>query len=716
MLPQRDDTNVLSVTQSLPAAGAVDVAMERGGMLLMALPSLPHALLAGIDACRSEVDFDRVCEAIALDPVLYARVLDVHSGQTQSAKRLLPLGRMLVHLGADAVRTLLISCAMGQSVIARHGPGEFDFASHWLHAVRCAGLARLLARKCAYQFSEEAYVAGLLHGVGRLTFATRAPRAFARVAEARAGSRESGDAERSVFGVSAGEVGERLARGWNLQSFLADALLYHGEPPQRLAGAHPLVRTIHLAYVATAARAAVPYELASSLLGIDAAEFDEIRAQADEQLGQTLQALGLPPAVDQPGVIGTAVGEGIKRLARTVGDLGFVSRLRPNLSGFGSVPEILAAMRKAIHILFGFPQPLFFLYDATRAELVGVPLSEQNPLLAQLSVPYGGGDSLLVLALQQRAPACSLNAGSGGHSVIDEQIVRFAQHEGILCLPLVGRREVMGVIVLGVDPGDVRRLEAQEKLLATFAEQAGLALEVAQSRLRRERMAEPDSALIPRATLRQFAHEINNPLAIVKNYVRILRLKLGSEDPAQFGLEVINDEIDRAARMVRTLADVPTAPTPAVELVDINRVILDLIGITNEPLLRGQDVRLQTALDHSAQPLRCDRNRLKQVLINLIRNAAEAVGPSGTVSVETHASVLRNGKDGIEIGVSDDGPGIPKAVLARLFQPVVSTKGDGHAGLGLAIVQALISEMGASIDCDTGEGLGTRFRIHIPKT
>jgi signal transduction histidine kinase len=106
---------------------------------------------------------------------------------------------------------------------------------------------------------------------------------------------------------------------------------------------------------------------------------------------------------------------------------------------------------------------------------------------------------------------------------------------------------------------------------------------------------------------------------------------------------------------------------------------------------------------------------LKQVLLNLMKNAAEAMATQGgELMVATTGVTKDNGQHSVQISVSDNGPGIPEAILARLFRPVTSTKGDGHAGLGLSIVHELVTGMGGSISAKSNADTGTCFEILLP--
>ena len=108
-----------------------------------------------------------------------------------------------------------------------------------------------------------------------------------------------------------------------------------------------------------------------------------------------------------------------------------------------------------------------------------------------------------------------------------------------------------------------------------------------------------------------------------------------------------------------------------------------------------------------------DRDKLKQLLLNLILNAIEATGEQGMVTVESHHLVNHKMERQLEILVSNTGQAIAPELLPHLFEPVESTKGGEHAGLGLAIVRSLAADLHAAIACHSNNGL-TTFRVLLP--
>ena len=196
--------------------------------------------------------------------------------------------------------------------------------------------------------------------------------------------------------------------------------------------------------------------------------------------------------------------------------------------------------------------------------------------------------------------------------------------------------------------------------------------------------------------LREIVHEANNPLAIVNNYLHILRLRFEQEPEAVEQLTLIGNELDRASEIlqqVRELSDVDeAAPEAAVLFADVN--LKELVASVVE-LHRGyaadHDVAIAAdqVVDHLV--VSTDSQRLAQILNNLVRNAIEAA-PGRSVMVGCAGGVFRAGREGVFVTVSDTGPGLTREVLERLSEPKQSTKSGDHAGLGLHIVYRLVSE------------------------
>jgi len=350
--------------------------------------------------------------------------------------------------------------------------------------------------------------------------------------------------------------------------------------------------------------------------------------------------------------------------------------------------------------------------------------SGQDVLIKELVIPVQRKKSLLAKSLSQRTPLDSL-----GHltkvdlSITDDQIIRLIGKDGMLCLPMVAHKQFVGVIVIGIDETQVSNLSKGINLLTMFTNQAALAVDAENVRQTQARLIQSERLTASSAVARKVAHEVSNPLGIIKNYLKLLGLKLAKDSPAQEEIRIINEEIDRVSVIVRELSDFSQPRVQQKELVELNTLISDLIRITQESLLLRSGIKTHLDLEPSLPTLVTDKNGLKQVFVNLIKNAVEAMPEGGNLYINTRRAPngpMNSKKVGmgeqpyVEITMSDDGSGIPDSIKSRLFEPFVSSKGEGHAGLGLSIAYSIIRELNGTMTCESDQASGTTFRIVLP--
>ncbi len=676
------------------------------------MPSTPDVLLRLLSSLTKEgTTFDEIAHIIRDDVALCAKVLDIaYPAYVRAPRRLFSLEQALADVGIDALKTLVFSTAVNQVF---HQPAETaenmltQESARWVFR---AYLARAIAEQVNHSGRDEAYLAGLFYDLGKFALAANFP--------------PSDEAPHSNAPVAssaslAREAGVMLTSRWPVASFIADAIRYRDEHTDRISGAPPLIKIAHLAnLVAEGAQYtdALPFPAAEKLFGMRPSELQSVVENAQRMATSGVRALTL---VKERAATESTAFEKVKRvrLAREVREIGLLSRMRPNFSGLKDEVDIYIAIRKTLHVLFDFAHPIFLRYESSTNTLNGVSLPGQSDLVNQISIPFVSGTSIVVDAALRNELLHTFEAERALQKlVVDDQLTRLTGQEGILCLPLNGKNNMIGVIALGVAEDQLLRLEPQIKLLATLVTQAGGALDSARRRLPAPPVCDQESMNVSFGELRRAVHEANNPLTIMKNYTKILRLKLSEQDPAQRDLGVIDDEIDRVGAILRNLVEPETKKSHfRPELVDVNGLIFDLTRLTDQAFLTHQ-VRLRTELSHAIEPIVADRDRLKQILINLLKNAAEAMPQGGQITISTTDDVVFEGKPSVQIAIEDKGPGIPDAVKARMFQPGLTTKRGDHAGLGLSIVQGLVREIRGNIEYQSSPEFGTAFRIYLPKT
>lgn len=205
------------------------------------------------------------------------------------------------------------------------------------------------------------------------------------------------------------------------------------------------------------------------------------------------------------------------------------------------------------------------------------------------------------------------------------------------------------------------------------------------------------------------AHEVNNPLAVIA-YAAQLLLREDVLSPSQAELvERIDSEVDRLKTLTGGLLSFSRAGETRKREVDLNEVLRDVLRLVRYELSK-RSIELQESYE-SLPPLVADPNKLKQVFINLVMNATQALGRKGTLSIAT--SVV-NGAE-VEARISDNGPGIPAAILPQIFAPFFTTKKEGEGtGLGLYICRTIVEEHDGRLLAESVEGEGTSFRVVLP--
>ncbi|MBU2551210.1 MAG: response regulator [Proteobacteria bacterium] len=213
------------------------------------------------------------------------------------------------------------------------------------------------------------------------------------------------------------------------------------------------------------------------------------------------------------------------------------------------------------------------------------------------------------------------------------------------------------------------------------------------------------------------AHEINNPLAVISESAGWLKTRLGKEtalpdearDKFLYGLNKIESSVERAKRITHQLLGFARKTDSLIKEVDLAALAAEVIDLTRKS---AEDARARAELRpiDGRIDIWTDPNQLRQVLINLVTNGLQAVGPGGSVrvAVETAGSE-------IVITVADDGPGIPGENLDRIFEPFFSTKPPGQGtGLGLSVSRGIVEKMGGRIEVESRLGNGATFRVILP--
>jgi PAS domain S-box-containing protein len=234
-------------------------------------------------------------------------------------------------------------------------------------------------------------------------------------------------------------------------------------------------------------------------------------------------------------------------------------------------------------------------------------------------------------------------------------------------------------------------------------------LEAAQDEARRSqravRRAERLSAIGEMAAT--VAHDIRNPLVAIGGFARALLADTSPGTPQRGPLEVIVEEVDRLEGIVTKVLDEARPVSPAGRAVQMNRLLEEAAKLLDREL---QDARIavRLQLDPGVPSIVADSDRLFELVLNLVRNAIEAMPDGGTLTIATLPLA-----DRVEIRFGDTGTGIPDAIRERIFSPFFTTKPDG-SGLGLSVARQVVLEHGGTIGVDSVVGSGSTFTVTLP--
>lgn len=682
--------------------------------VLPVLPAVVEKLLGvfGEDKCDSQA----LARLVGCDVIMSARMLAVANSAAYGDRIPHPssLERAIAILGPNTAGTVVTITAIHQSFSRPHGISAADLERFWRHSLMCAHLARRFAIITGYPEPEEAYLCGLLHDLGKLVIGIHHPGVFHETRALAPLLDEVPAVERRLFGVDHCELGAALVETWKLRPFFADAIRFHHLNAEELRGIHPLLRLLHVANALSQEEEPrqAAFAGAETLFGLPPGLIRQARAEVELEVAHLAVDLGITlSAVDSGGDAERASAS--VPFDRAVYEMALVNAVRVEMSGIDDESILLDAIARCAAILFDLIEVHVFPRDPETGMLRGC---ESDGSVREIAIDPTGAANVLNRALRERQITHSLSEEAAKAGIIDYQLSRLWRTDGVLCLPLCVADQVMGGVGVGISRVQLPRLLAQTRLLRLFAGAAAIELGELRQRVARRHRSQEDHRLLEQQQFRAVLHEVSNPLTIVRSYLHLLANKL-EPSVAREELKVLREETERVSRILLRQTDTGEASLEEAGL-DLNGTVRNLGRVLDDALCRPRGIRLMLNLKEGLPSLARGRDAVRQVLLNLVRNAVEALegrGSSGTITVTTQDGVNLQGRSCVEMAVADDGPGLPSELRGRLFKPLPSTKGGGHAGLGLVIVKNLVEELGGYVIYRPNSGGGTVFSILLPQ-
>jgi PAS domain S-box-containing protein len=278
---------------------------------------------------------------------------------------------------------------------------------------------------------------------------------------------------------------------------------------------------------------------------------------------------------------------------------------------------------------------------------------------------------------------------TGSEHVVDREIHlgRTDQRIILSVLPLLSNGEAEGHVIIFVDITEKRKREMQLRQVEGLAALTTLSAGV--------------------------AHEIKNPLTSIDIHIQLMKkelAKLESEEIKNMSnlLVIVKEEVDRLNSIVQDFLFAVRPMSMSSGMEDINDLVKEMVQFLKYEV-EERDIDFILELDEDLPTVLVDAKYLKQALLNIIKNAIEAIHEKGEIHIKTDST-----EDGdVAVHIIDNGEGIPENKMGKIYDPYFTTKKFG-SGLGLVIVYKIIKELGGQLKVQSKEGVGTRFSIELP--
>ena len=413
----------------------------------------------------------------------------------------------------------------------------------------------------------------------------------------------------------------------------------------------------------------------------------------------------------------TQLSETNRRLRRKIFDLYTVFEISRHLSSMLDTKSLLNAILLTCLGQMGVEGAVILLTDK-QSEYLDDPRAKgiSVEFFKDFKIDYNS--SLIKILLLSGKPMTIVEL----HKHLDnnhELIEIFNKLNIKLAAPLLMKNRLLGVLFLSGKISEASFYESDLEFLSLLMNQLSVALENARL-YERERQINEELQLTQKLLVEtekmaalgklaaSIAHEINNPLGIISNYLQILSVKDVSGDDYTEYIKILKEEVFRIAGIVKQLLNFYRPQQEQITDIDLKQVIAESLALLSNQLTHSR-IDVKTHITEELPTIRGSAEKLKQVFLNLLVNSKDAMPDGGEITINVYVK-----KPSIEIEVSDNGPGIEKDGLSRIFEPFYTTKGKEGIGLGLAVCYGIIQWHQGSIKVYNNGNGGATFNISLP--
>ena len=688
---------------------------------LVRLPSPPQLLSKLLDICHDpDSSIEELADLIGTDAALTAKlIMAVNSAAFEIKQPVDNLSHAVALLGHELVKTMMLTSSMQQLFAGLINTQKEFVCNTWLESFYCAVIAKDFAHSLDYDYPQDAYLAGLLHHFGQIVFDTKFHDQYVEIMNL-ATEAEVIRREIQMFGLSHTELGASLIEQWpSLSPAIADAIRFHHEEDGQLQGGDVLCQI--LAESSEIARHLSRYgrpdgNWQSGL--VDKKELKLIYLHVQDKMAQVAVSFDIPHpksgSLTQVHVSQDIERETIK-LARRIRDASLVKVItceEIDSANINTPKNLLLKIAREMQLLFSISDVAMLFPDSKNPAYLGLYEVDQVRAVSKFSIE--NSKSQIIRSYTER---CNIwiepeKARDEISPISDRQIIRRLNHEIALSLPLGHGDQVIGAVVIGANKDQKKPLENLAKFISDYLKiNAELWIRNNQD-LKQRAFEDSVKKEQEHKDVDKLIHEISNPLSVIANYIDIIQDNSKSSGAGnESEIRILKEEVQRIGNIVVNFRDEKEA-APATVL--LNEELKMSVPLYVKSISNDKEVEIKWALDESDAEIEITRDALRQVILNLVKNAVEAQTRDAEIVVSSRHFVNIDGATFAQFSIADRGRGIDPITRQLLFAPLASAKDGAIRGLGLSVTADIVARYNGQIKYMENEVGGSSFEILIP--
>ena len=685
------------------------------------LPSPPHVFNKLLDICHDpDSSIGELADLISTDAVLSSKlVMAVDSAAFTLNQPVNNLEQAVKLLGHDLVKTMVLTSSIQQLFAGLINSQKKTVCDAWLDSLYCAIFSQNIALALNYEHPQDAYLAGLLHDFGQIVFNAKFHEQYADILDPKAEDYVVLK-EISKFGVSHTDLGATIIEQWpSLHPAIADAARFHHEKEDDLRGCdilcHVVAEASQIAWQwSRFGRADVKWHSAL----IDDDQLKKAYDQVKEKISQIASTLGIH-LPDSGSLTQDHLSSDLEkvtiRLGRKIRDASLISAVNSDDSNpvlVNSPRDLLLKIARELQLLFSISDVALLLPDSENSNyLILYEVSHIQPV-SKFSINNNNSKVIRSFLEKNSFWIEPDNQHEEIRPISDRQIIRRLNHDIALCLPLGHKDQVIGSIVIGSNKVQKGYLASQSNFISSYLKNIAIQWLQHSQNLNQQAFENSTRKEQDNKNLDKLAHEISNPLSIIGNYIDIIKTDLKSDGKDNNKeIVILKEELQRIGNIITKFKNAKNSDS---ETVFLNEELKICIPLYVKSMSSNNEAQITWNLDDSDSEIQVTRDALRQIILNLVRNAVEAQTDNAEIIVSSHNFVNIEGVVYAQFTIADRGPGVDADTRQLLFSPLPSTKEGSGRGLGLSVVAEILSSIDGQIRYMKNEVGGASFEVLIP--